>query len=234
MTINQLINLIYINWVRLKDKVEFYQPTFNPKGFPIIKANQFRRSCTKRINLIKKHTHFNSYLDIGSQLGYFVFSLQQQNKICHGLESNPTAVKYSQALASLNQSQNIAFHNTHLTPKTAQNLPDYDLITCLSVYHHLVHYQGKAKADQIIKTLIKKCKYFVFEAGQHNEPGFVWSKSMQFMGKDSKAWLKNYFKKLNCQIIHIAKTKTHLKTTRYLIIVRTPSPNRKNPSTKTA
>ena len=66
-----------------------------------------------------------------------------------------------------------------------------------------------------------------------NTPGGRREYFNQKAGKEI-ALLKNYFKKLNCQIIHIAKTKTHLKTTRYLIIVRTPSPNRKNPSTKTA
>ena len=224
MNLSQLKSLVYINLVRLRRRTELYQPTFNPKRFPIINLNEKKRASDQRLRLIVKYIDLkkiNSYLDVGSNFGYFVFSLAQaHNLAARGIEKDTIAFRYSRAIANLNKIKNVSFKNLKITPLAASKLPEYDLISCLNVFHHLVFYQGLAKAKKVISTLAKKSKYFVFETGTFAEKDFPWTQSLKFMGADSEKWVRSYLKSLGLKIIHQAEFKTHLGTKRSLFICR--------------
>ena len=70
----------------------------------------------------------------------------------------------------------------------------YLLINNLSVFHHWVKRFGKDKAIEMLRNISKKCECMFFETGQNNEKKMSWSQSLEFMGNDSRIWVKDKFK----------------------------------------
>jgi hypothetical protein len=207
--------LDYINSIRKNSKVAFYQPTYNPNNFELYRINEVVRKTTDmRVDTIISQFDFNfinSYLDIGSQFGYFVFKLVEAKKlIACGMEMDKVLYAYSNAIVILNDLENVSFINCKLTPERAEKLPKYDLISFLNVFHHIVHFDGFDAADKIMRTLFDKCDYFVFETGQYDEKGYYWTEDLKFMGNDSNLWVKSYLTNLGYKILHIENFGTHL------------------------
>ena len=73
---------IVINIIRLFKLTELYQPTYNPYNIPFVRNKTYARPSNDRIEKIASNIDLNAvstYLDIGSQLGYFVFSINFNN-----------------------------------------------------------------------------------------------------------------------------------------------------------
>jgi len=215
MPLRKRMALDYINFVRRTGRVDFYQPTYNPNNFPLHKVRDFIRQETDlRLDTIIGQfdfTNIHSYLDIGSQFGYFVFKVAECKKVlATGIEMDRVLCAYSNAIIILNDLENISFTNCKLTPEVAQKLPMFDLISFLNVFHHLVHFDGFQAADQTMRILRDKCRYFVFETGQYNEKGYYWTDDLKFMGSDPDAWITEYIRGLGYTILCAKHFKTHL------------------------
>ena len=205
----------YINAVRRNKLVCFYQPTYNPNNYKLCDEDEnVRKETTVRLETIIKSLEFNrinSYLDIGSQFGFFIFKLAETYPIiAHGIEMDEISYRYSVALNILNECKRVSFNNFYLTPESAEKLPKYDLISFLNVFHHIVHFDNFDAACKIMKILSKKCKYFVFETGQYNEKGYYWSEDLKFMGDNPDKWVKEYLISLGYSIISVNNFNTHL------------------------
>jgi cyclopropane fatty-acyl-phospholipid synthase-like methyltransferase len=205
----------YINTVRRKNLVCFYQPTYNPNSYYLYdEGENVRKETDVRLESMTKSLDFskiNSYLDIGSQFGYFVFKLAEKYPIiAHGIEVDKISYKYSAALTILNDCKRVSFNNLHLTPESAEKLPQYDLISFLNVFHHIVHFDNYDTACKVMQILSTKCKFFVFETGQYNEKGYYWSEDLKFMGDNPDKWVKEYLVSLGYRIISVNNFSTHL------------------------
>ena len=66
----------------------------------------------------------------------------------------------------------------------------YFLINNLSVFHHWVKRFGQDKAIEMLKNISKNCECMFFETGQNNEKKMSWSQSLEFMGNDSRIWVR--------------------------------------------
>ena len=211
--------LIYVvaNLIRLFKLTEFYQPTYNPKNIYYVRGSSYERLSNERIAVIKANIDFNevsTFLDIGSQLGYFVYKINETNSsiFASGIEMNRISYMYSVLIGILNNSINTSFLNSELTADTVQNIPCYDVVSCLNVFHHIVHFRGFDEANIIMKYLYKKTnKYFIFETGQYNEKGHYWTNDLCFMEDTPIKWIIEYLKKLGFYDVKlISKFKTHL------------------------
>ena len=205
----------YINSIRRKSKIAFYQPTYNPNNFELYRVNDVvRKETDMRVDAIISQFNFNSinsYLDIGSQFGYFVFRLAESKKlIAHGIEMDKVLYAYSNAIIILNDLENVSFANCKLTAGEADKLPRFDLISFLNVFHHIVHFEGFDAADKIMRILFNKCSYFVFETGQYDEKGYYWTEDLKFMGSDVNLWVKKYLTDIGYKILYIENFRTHL------------------------
>ena len=211
---NRLLAFIVLNWLRIRHKTEFYQPTFNSSHIPLFPVNQVDTHSKTRLRFIESSLDFSqigSYLDIGSQLGYFVFTLSQKHSLsAHGLDHDYYAVLYARALAQLHRLKNVSFSFSRLTPESAKQLPSFDLVSFLNVFHHLVYHQGFKAADLITKTLIGKSRFFVFETGQATESDLFWSSKLKFMGQDPHAWITKYLSQNHLTIMSSHLVPTHL------------------------
>ena len=217
VNIIHFILYIVINIIRLFKLTELYQPTYNPYKIPFVRSKTYARQSNDRLEKITSNIDLNdvsTYLDIGSQLGYFVFSINEINKsiLSTGIEMNKTSYMYSVLIGILNKSINVSFINTELTSKISENIPSYDIISFLNVFHHIVHFQGFDEANIIMKDLYNKTnKYFIFETGQYNVKGCYWSNDLSFMGETPNQWLFDYLKSLGySEVKLISKFNTHL------------------------
>ncbi len=208
--------LVYINMVRVFKLSELYQPTYNPNHYHLFGKEDGKRASQDRVDFMKQNMDFSqigSYLDIGSQLGYFVFKIAEGQKIlAQGLEVAYVPWAYSNAIVSLNDLDNISFIKAKLTSDLAEKLPFYGAISFLNVFHHVVHFEGFEEAGKIMKILSKKCKYFIFETGQYGEQGQYWSKDLAFMGENPEEWVAKYLEGLGCQIIAKKQFSNHLNS----------------------
>ena len=214
--INYVIYVV-INLIRIFKLTEFYQPTYNPNNIYYIWGTSYQRLTNERVNVIKSNIDLNgvsTYLDIGSQLGYFVYKINEANNsiFATGIEMSKVSYMYSILIGMLNNSINTSFINTELTANNVQNIPCYDLISCLNVFHHIVHFRGFEEADEIMKCLYKKTnKCLIFETGQYDEKGHYWTNDLSFMEDSPIKWIIEYLKKLGFYDVRlISKFKTHL------------------------
>jgi len=207
---------LYINLIRLFGLIELYQPTYNPKKFYLVHPKLKRRDCDDRILAIQKNVDFTkirSYLDVGSQLGYFVFKLCESNKIWgQGMEMDSMTCNYANSIAMLNSISNVSFSNSKLTMSSVRNMPNYDMISFLNIFHHMVYFDGFNAADSTMRQLYLKCNsYFIFETGQFDEKGYYWGKSLSFMGNEPEKWIKDYLIRVGYKDVNlVGRFSTHL------------------------
>ena len=214
---NRLLARFLINAIRLSGRVELYQPTYNPRGYRFMGKEMPSRECEDRLQQIAEAVSIssvNSYLDVGSQIGFYVFRLAELNRNMRavGVEKSRAATLYAEALKELNGIHNVTFANYEMTAESARNLSTHDLISFMNVFHHVVHFRGFDAADGLMRKLFRKCgRYFVFESGQFDEKGFYWSEDLSFMGSDPVEWIRDYLMKIGYAHVRLlALNTTHL------------------------
>ncbi len=215
--ISKFFHYLFINFVRFFNLAELYQPTYNPRGLCFIRPKSIHRNSDDRILAIRQNVAFENirtYMDIGSQLGYFVFKIGEFKKeiVGYGLEMENVACQYANSLVFLNDVENTSFMNLKLTTASVKDIPPCDMISFLNVFHHIVHFEGFESADIIMKGLYQKCQhYFIFETGQYDEKGHYWSESLKFMGEHPEHWLQNYLMSLGYRrVILVERFPSHL------------------------
>ncbi len=224
---------VVVNVIRFFRLVEFYQPTYNPRGYKLVGNENPKRSSEDRLQQILSTidlSSVDSYLDVGSQLGFYVFRFSEVNKglKAYGMEKEKIACTYANALKSLNGVENVFFVNQKITIAAAQSLTNYDLITLMNVFHHIVHFDGFEVADGIMRELFMKCKkYFVFETGQFDEKGYYWSDSLSFMKDRPIGWIQDYLLKIGYdEVTLIGFNETHLSGRKRGLFLCTKSSDR--------
>lgn len=213
-SLKKIFHLFVVNYIRARKRTELYQPTYNVNHYKLARPGLEKRGSDDRVSLVGENLPQlpGSYLDIGSQLGYFVFKMAEKGFLSCGVEMNPVSFTYATSLAALNDVKNVSFLNLVLDTDTVASLPEYDVISILSVYHHMVYFLGKEPADQAIKILISKCrKTFFFETGEYEEKGFYWTEGLSFMGDNSSISIKIFLEEFGFSSVKkIGEHSTHL------------------------
>ena len=170
--------------------IEKYQPLW---GISDAKSG---RDCSDRWGKIKPNlpTRPFSFLDTGSQLGYFTFSAAEYGAVAMGLERVPAFFQVAQSIRHLKKVSSATFLNMELNPESVKALPSVDVICCMSVFHHWVLDWGEEGAVQLFSDLCSKTQAIIFETGQQNEVTEAFSKHMGFMGEDHRVWIENTLK----------------------------------------
>ncbi len=205
---NLLINIIHklnIVFMKLRNFMQFrlgILKEYQPNPFQLQRNGFQGRSCEDRFHAILKAIPENnqvSVLDIGCNIGYFTFRFAELGGFCIGFEKNKNETMVAQALAYINDVNNVAFVRLEVNPVTIKTLPQVDVVLCLSVFHHWVKYYGREDAFKMMKTLYHKAKYLVFETGQLNETNKKWSELLAFMLPEPKTWGINFCYNLGYQ-----------------------------------
>ena len=201
-----LINFIYhcYYWVIANLPLfNFYQPVFGKE-----KKADVTRECDDRWKVIgpilaeKK----GSLLDIGCNIGYFSFKAAENGCFSYGIEADSFHITCCNAIKTATGSKNCLFTKGMVDPDYTANMPAYNNVINLSVFHHWVKVFGVDQAQKMMRDIANKCNTLVFETGQSNEVGSQWPQYLGFMGDDPKAWIENFLKEIGFRDVKVIGT----------------------------
>lgn len=207
---NALIHRLNLAFLKVRLFVQYrfgLLKQYQPLPFPskILPVKYSGRECHDRFEAISKVLPSNiplSMLDVGCNIGYFVFRIAKWGGMCLGTDIGRNEIMTANAIATINNIKNAAFFRFEVTPETVHSLPRFDLVICLSVFHHFVRHFGEKNAVQIMSIIANKTRYLVFETGQPDEVEKEWAKDLQFMGADPQEWSSNFLKDIGFTTVH--------------------------------
>jgi len=142
-------------------------------------------------------------VDIGCQRGYFVFRFAERGGFCMGLEQNQMDVRYANALATKEGVDNASFTCFGVDSENVDALPDFDLVVCMSVFHHFARKLGEEEAKGLMRRIADHAKrYIVFETGEPEETSVSWASALNFMKPDTDTWVVEYLKEIGFDTVH--------------------------------
>lgn len=178
--------------------VRLYQPLFKAKSNKLL-----TRACADRWNAFSSHLPKKPtpVLDVGCNIGYFSFKCAEQGRFVFGVDSHISNITICNAIKSKTAMNNSIFIKQFVDDKFIAQLPDFDVIIHLSVFHHWVKQHGLDKAKLMMKDLTQNTSCLVFETGQSTEKGSQWEMVLAFMGEAPEQWIENFLKDLGFQSI---------------------------------
>lgn len=187
---------ILFNYLKLFIYIKLLKFNSYQENYYFKNSKQFNfRDCKNRLNVIKKNINLKSnILDIGCNNGFFLFNLLDKDSIGLGIDSDRNSIIISNSISLLKSKKNISFLNLYINSKNMNNIPYYDTILFMSVFHHLAYNLGKDESLKILKLICQKTKEnMIFDTGQINEGNFKWTKANSFIGNDYEKYFKNFF-----------------------------------------
>jgi len=149
----------------------------------------------------------SSVLDIGCDVGYFVFKAAEKGCLAWGMDDN----LYSNLIANYAKHKigllNSQFFLQRIDINNINLLPEFDYIILLSVFHHWSKEYGFEKAKGMLSILIRKSKKgLFFEMGQSEMSSEY---NIPKVDGDFETWLKNFLGSIsNKKITSLGKFQT--------------------------
>jgi len=131
-----------------------------------VKSYQEKRDNENNWIMIEKHigNTCKNLLDIACDIGFYSFKAVQKGLFTVGLDIEARSIKKACKLALTKKQENIAFMKMPLNPSNVSLLPNFDIILCLSVFHHFDRIFGEENAKKMVAGLFAKCdKQFFFQ-----------------------------------------------------------------------
>lgn len=142
----------------------------DPKYGQLVPAN---RNCNDRADMIYGNiepwmTEETTWLDIGCNVGWFCFEFADHFDM-HGIDFDNEKVQFATMLAE-GQGSSAKFSTWDINLSTVDSLPEYDVISVLSMMHlQLVKDPDPIAFWKLFKAITKKAKkMFVFEFPRHS------------------------------------------------------------------
>jgi hypothetical protein len=135
-------------------------------------------------------------MDVGANAGYYPIRLAQRGIATVALDSNPRCVRLMTTAVRRNRLDNVAVLAMELRPDTIGLLPTTDCTILLSVWHHVVRYQGLEAATQLLRELWARTgKVLFFDTGEDEMPEDF---GLPPFVPTPQAWLTDYLQR-NCE-----------------------------------
>jgi hypothetical protein len=130
-------------------------------------------------------------VDIGSNSGWFVFTLAGRGITTVGIEGDERLIRISHYARGRLRARSSGFLLMTVDPVTVRLVPRADCTIVLSVWHHLVRDYGLETATTILANLWENTsKVLFFETGESAELSPSWG--LPEMEPDSRGWLEHY------------------------------------------
>lgn len=203
---DRLIRLLYqfIYWaVSTVPLFNLYQPIFGSKV-----QRELTRQCEDRWMVFSKYlpTKKGSVLDIGCNIGYFSFKCTEQGHFAYGIEADDFNITCCNAIKSVTKTKNCVFVKQLIDTDFIDQMPAFDTIINLSVFHHWVKVYGFDTAKKMMQQLANKCSCLIFETGQSTETGSQWPEILSFMGDRPDQWIEMFLRDLGFKEINMIGT----------------------------
>lgn len=180
------------------DRIQFYYDVFPGLPYqplPWLGYHEARRGigCNDRwaaMKTIISSNSISSALDLGCNVGYFSFSLEELGIATIGVEMDDRFFRIARYAAKINNTKKVGFLSMEINNDTAHLLPKVDLILLLSVWHHWVKYYGLDAATKLLATIWEHCEELMFfETGEKEMPPCY---CLPAMTPTAQEWLTNY------------------------------------------
>ncbi len=125
---------------------------------------QEKRDNDENWNFINKHLDKNSQnlLDVACDAGFYSFKAADAGIFTLGIDILDSSLKKANDLVAANRIEGVAFMKMALSPSNIQHLPRFDVIFCLSVFHHFYRLYGEDKAINMVLSLYQNCRKQLF------------------------------------------------------------------------
>ena len=136
----------------------------------------------RAVSQVLRDYDVKNLLDIGCAEGWFVRrAATEHNCFAIGIEATDTVIVGE--LARLHDRvQRAATVRAFMTPEAIRSLPQFDVVLCLSVLHHVIRAFGIVAAEQFLRALATRVnKVLVFEIGTADETSW-----MSFLPEESQ------------------------------------------------
>lgn len=174
---------------------ERYQPRVDSEG-------QFvggERDYQRRLEIIESEVDFSGkrVLDLGCSGGFFTFSLASKAKEIVAVDADPHMIERNNKANEKLGYDNITFLNREITPAFLEELPKFDVVLFLSVFHHMItglstydwtDSAGSENAFSVLEQIRKTADIVVFEMGGTDE-GFHWCNELAARVRAHDKWV---------------------------------------------
>lgn len=163
----------------LLEVVEPYQPLYGLAGI----ITEPKRTSIDRCKVIEKALGDVTglrMLDIGSSLGYVSYYFADRGASVEGWDSNLDNVETTRLVGELNGVPGAAFRFKELNPETIKMVSggEFDVAFVLSVFHHVVYFQGIEKTKELVRMLLDRVPMIVVELAKKGEDSKLrWDKA---------------------------------------------------------
>jgi hypothetical protein len=131
-----------------------------------------------------------SLVDVGCDVGWYVFSAAFKGLTAIGIEPEPRACRLFLYTKSKLDLRNVGLLVADLSPVTKNVVPNADAILFMSVWHHLVRYHGLEAATELLEAVWERTdKVLFFETGEQEMPPRF---HLPEFKPDAQAWIERY------------------------------------------
>jgi len=124
----------------------------------------------------------NSLLDIGCNIGSFCFRFCSQfdGLAALGIDADRDVIAAANAIARLFRIDRVEFSTREFGTDEDRDLPQSDVVCCLSLLHHIFGLQGREAGLNVVKKLRGlTLKTLFFEIGCPEETDSPWAKGLK-------------------------------------------------------
>ena len=135
----------------------------------------------------------SNFCDLGCAEGYYVRRAACEHRIfAVGIDNDRKRLRSAVALSELDQDWSCAFIQMDITSTTIRGIPQFDMIACMSLLHHVIYRNGFSEAKALLCEIARKAtKCIVFDMGGPNEDANKWASSLSMLAGDVDANIAN-------------------------------------------
>jgi SAM-dependent methyltransferase len=162
-----------------------------------------------------------SVLDIGCAEGWFLRqAAERYGCFALGIDMDDKAIAASELARIYNRTQRHASMLSTMTTQDISVLPQFDMVLCLSVAHHVIRTQGLAAAKDFMTAVASRARQvLIFEMGTASEVSFDWSHQMPEMPQGQEVFIRDFLQACGMNTVRvIARTPgLHREASRLLV-----------------
>jgi len=157
------------------------------------------RDYEGRLSIIQGEVDFHGrrVLDLGCSGGFFSFALAGTADRVVGVDADRHIIEKNRLAARRIGADNLEFRVGTIGPELFGALPDFDVVLCMSVMHHLIAQSNTyawdrpmdaERTEQVLAGIRDLGNVLVFEMG-HVDEGFDWCGQLNEEVRDPERWI---------------------------------------------